>query len=126
MTNALNEATLAQFTGTERYHRVGILPYVLTDGTRYVAEKGGAFWLMDEIAVNLMNQKNAELRQFAVALLTVEDSQGTLTISDGNNNVWLEKTIEYTDFPKKEIMFFVSVAVVRDRSYWVIMLPSEY
>ena len=42
---------LAQFYGTSAYYRFIILSnLVLTDGTKYLAEVAGAYWLMDLIA----------------------------------------------------------------------------
>ena len=48
------QSNLAQFTGTEAYHRWSPLfpRMVLTDGAMFVAKHGGtsgAFWLMDAI-----------------------------------------------------------------------------
>ena len=40
---------LAHFIGTEHYYRL-TPSAVLTDGTKYLAEGAGAFWLMDAVA----------------------------------------------------------------------------
>ena len=49
--NTLTKTDLRQFTGTEQWHRHGIARNVLyTDGAQYVAESGGAYWLLEEIA----------------------------------------------------------------------------
>ena len=40
---------LAQFTGTEAYYRY-VGGTLLTDGTKYLANEAGAYWLMDLIA----------------------------------------------------------------------------
>ena len=49
--STLTKSDLRQFTGTEQWHRHGIARNVLyTDGAQYVAESGGAYWLLDEIA----------------------------------------------------------------------------
>jgi hypothetical protein len=50
-TKSLNTADLAQFTGSEQWYRHRIVRDVLfTDGAKYVADAGGAYWLLDEIA----------------------------------------------------------------------------
>jgi len=43
---------LAGFSGTEAYHRLSPLhgKLVCTDGVKYLADKAGAFWLIDAIA----------------------------------------------------------------------------
>lgn len=47
----IDEKVLGNFTGTENWHKYSaIMPKVLlTDGALYVANEGGAFWLMDII-----------------------------------------------------------------------------
>jgi len=51
-TKTLSKSDLAQFTGSENWYRHGINRNVLyTDGVQHVAERGGAFWLLDEIAI---------------------------------------------------------------------------
>jgi hypothetical protein len=47
-----SEAALRQFTGSEHWYRHGLNRAVLyTDGAKYVADQGGAYWLIDEIAL---------------------------------------------------------------------------
>jgi hypothetical protein len=51
-TKTLSKSDLAQFTGSENWYRHGINRNVLyTDGVQHVAERGGAYWLLDEIAI---------------------------------------------------------------------------
>ena len=47
--NQFDPGQLAHFIGTEHYYRL-TPSAVLTDGTKYLAEAAGAFWLMDAIA----------------------------------------------------------------------------
>ena len=50
-TKSLTSDDLRQFTGTETWHRHAFMRKVLySDGAKYVAEKGGAYWLLDDIA----------------------------------------------------------------------------
>jgi hypothetical protein len=98
-------AALPHFTGTERWFRHAMNQRVTyTEGAQFVAEKAGAYWLLDEIAI--VNWK-----------LTVKDSVGLLVCEDGNNNVVNRRRIPFTDFPldKFELWFENNV----------IMLPSE-
>lgn len=47
----LTEADLKHFTGSEHWYRHALNRKVLfTDGAKYVADKGGAYWLIDTIA----------------------------------------------------------------------------
>ena len=51
-TSKFTESDLSQFTGTEYWYRHGInRNVVFTDGAKYVADQGGAYWLLDEIAL---------------------------------------------------------------------------
>jgi ParB family chromosome partitioning protein len=50
-TETLTLADLNNFTGSEHWYRHGMVRNVLfTDGAKYVADKAGAYWLLDEIA----------------------------------------------------------------------------
>jgi hypothetical protein len=54
MTNTatLSESQLRQFTGSENWYRHGINRAVLfTDGAKFLADQGGAYWLLDIIAI---------------------------------------------------------------------------
>ena len=48
----LTKADLRQFTATEHWYRHPLNRAVLyTDGAKFVAERAGAYWLLDEIAL---------------------------------------------------------------------------
>lgn len=112
------QTNLSQFIGTEKYYRI-TQRHLLTDGTKYLAEKAQCFWLMDAIASHLPKQFHD---YFAVANLKVNESRAVLTLDDGNGNVFASQDIEYTDFPMSEMKFYCAF----DGEYWVIMLPREY
>jgi hypothetical protein len=46
----ISESDLSHFMGTEEYYRHWTRRLVYTDGVKYVAERGSAFWLIDAIA----------------------------------------------------------------------------
>ena len=51
-TKTLTAADLAMFTGSEQFYRHSInRKVVYSEGTRHVAEAGGAYWLLDELAL---------------------------------------------------------------------------
>jgi hypothetical protein len=110
-------ADLGQFTGSERWYRHGLVRHVLfTDGAKYVADQGGAYWLLDEIA---LAQRGLAGEEFQLWTLKVSaDRSATLTCDDGNGNVLLEKPIPVTDFPSDEISLYYCNNVIQ--------LPSEY
>jgi hypothetical protein len=115
----LTAADLAQFTGTEHWYRHGLIRNVLyTDGVKYVADAGGAYWLIDEIAFAQRFDKAVAAQPFQLWKLTVKDSTGVLSCEDGNGHSVLCKRIDYTDFPLPEISFYFTDNVI--------LLPGEY
>lgn len=116
----LTEANLHQFTGTEHWYRHGINRNVLfTDGAKYLADVGGAYWLLDEIALIQPYDKKVAAEPFQVWKLTVRaDRSATLACDDGNGNIVFTKELEFTDFPLDEIKLYFT-----DNT---ILLPSEY
>jgi len=121
MTNAktLDHAQLAQFTGSETWYRHGLVRRVLyTEGAKYVADRAGAYWLLDEIAIGQM-EPTIRATEFQVWKLQVSDhNTATLTVEDGNDNKVSEKVIEFTDFPAPGITLWCTGNTI--------MLPSEY
>ena len=120
-TKTLTKADLRQFTGSETWWRHGLVrDIVFTDGAKHVADAGGAYWLLDEIAFAQRFNEAVKGEQFQVWKLTVDldKSTGTLTCEDGNGNAVFSKALEYTDFPLDEITLWFT-----DKT---IFLPSEY
>jgi hypothetical protein len=117
----LSLADLKQFTGTEDWYRHALVPSVLyTDGARHVAQAGGAYWLLDEIALAQRFEANVAKEPFQLWTLTVDlvRHSAVLICEDGNCRVVLTKAITYTDFPLAKIKFYVTDNVI--------LLPSEY
>ena len=106
--------------GTEQWYRHALNGEVhFTDGAKYVADRVGAYWLLDEIALVQLNNKRVGAERFQVWKLNVNaDMTADLTCEDGNDNVVCTKTIPFTDFPLEGITFWFT-----DNT---ILLPSEY
>ena len=115
----LTKEDLSQFTGTEQWYRHGIARKMLyTDGAKHVAESGGAYWLLDEIAF-AQPIRPVAAEAFQVWKLKVNpDHSAILACEDGNSKIVFTKKIEFTDFPLEEIAFYFT-----DK---VLMRPSEY
>jgi hypothetical protein len=118
--NKLRADDLRQFTGSENWYRHGLVRNVLfTDGAKYVADQGGAYWLIDEIAFAQRGDKRVAGEEFQLWKLTVKpDQTATLSCEDGNGNTVYSKAIEYTDFPLAEIALYFTNNTI--------LLPSEY
>jgi len=116
----LTEADLRHFTGSENLYRHGLNREVLfTDGAKYVADQGGAYWLLDEIALVQRYEKSVAAEEFQVWTLTVKaDRSAALTCEDGNGKTVFEKLISFTDFPAERITLWFENSTI--------YLPSEH
>lgn len=114
----LEQQDLDQFTGTERYYLHWAKKVKFTDGVKYLAEKGGAFWLIDAIA---SYQDNFKKIHFQVWELTVNQTAhtGILTMKeDTNKPILVEQVLEFTDFPLSKVALWLIDGIL--------ILPSEY
>jgi hypothetical protein len=69
-----------------------------------VADQGGAWWLLDEIAFAQRSQKAVAAKEFQVWKLSVKpDHTASLACEDGNGSTVFEKALEYIDFPAESI-----------------------
>jgi hypothetical protein len=118
---------LAGFYGTEDYHLFSPIfkNVVLTDGAKYLAEKAGAYWLMDVIGSYIPRLAKRGVT-FAVAQLgtNLEKRTAGFALHNGDKpqRVYARQVIPYTDFPIDAIDLYVAYS----DGYWVIMLTSEY
>ena len=105
-TKTLTKLDLRQFTGSEHWYRHGLNRKVLfTDGAKYVADQGGAYWLLDEIAL-VAALRQGRCRRGVSGVETesrVDRHTATLTCENGNGTTVFTKAIEFTDFPLPEI-----------------------
>ena len=119
-TAKLSEDHLKQFTGTETWFRHGINPDILfTEGAKYVADEGGAYWLLDAIAIAQLYEKDVAAEEFQGV-----ETQGQ---SRPDSNARLrgrrlsrsyKQYIRFTDFPLDAITLWVANNVI--------YLPSEH
>ena len=115
----LDTLTLAQFTGTSAYYRIS-RRHLLTDGTKYLAEKGACFWMMDAVASHLSEIGTEDW--FVLIRVQVLEGRAEMIYEDGNGREHARQAIPYTDFPLCKITLYACW----DGEHWVIMLPSEY
>jgi hypothetical protein len=114
------ERDLVQFCGTENWWKHWTGRITFTDGVKFLAEKAGAFWLIDLVA----SHQTARLRQeeFQVWILTVDRSKTPMAVAtcqaDTDEPLLVKQEIEYTDFPLPLIKLWLVDGVL--------MLPGEY
>ena len=127
MTKTLTPLDLRQFTGSESFYRHWCnRAFIYTEGVHYVAEQGGAYWLIDEIALTIRHEPQVARERFQHWTLTVaEDHTATLDCDDGNRREVFRKALTFTDFPLARIEFFACENEFGP-GHFTLMLPSEY
>lgn len=113
------KAELRHFTGSETFYRHSLFRgFVYTEGVQYLAEKAGAYWLLDHIFANQALDVLKD-QPFQVWKITVnQDESARISVEDGNDKELAFFPLSYTDFPLEEC------------SLWLVdktlLLPSEY
>ena len=128
----LTHADLAHFTGSlERYQHPLNPAVIYTPGVRFLARQGGAYWLLDAIALYLGSPafkraaaNDGRLEDMAFWTLTVNDDHSARLIGYADSDVspFLEQSIPFTDFPLKKVAIWSAF----DRRHWTLYLPSEH
>ena len=121
----------AHCNGSQDFHKHWLTGIYYTDGVDFVANKAGAYWLIDAIASHQMTAKVLK-EEFQVWTLRCLDDlfsnrSGVLTMDDGNDAPPLvTQVIEYTDFPLDTFRFYLEDGsldgVTRCK---ILMLPNE-
>ena len=112
------ESELSMHSGSLERYRHWTRRFIYTPGIRHLAERAGAYWLIDLIASRCRHPKLAA-EEFQVWKLTVHaDRSATLSVEDGNEHELVKYTIHTTDFPLAEIRLYLIDGVL--------LLPSEY
>lgn len=117
MTNLIEE--LKQFTGSETFYRHSLYrKFVYTEGVQFLAEKAGAYWLIDYVFSNQLDKK-IKAEEFQVWKIKVnDDNSAVIRVEDGNDNMVKRFKLEFTDFPLKEFSLWFSNNTL--------LLPSEW
>lgn len=120
-TATLTQSDLNGFIGSENWYRHGLNRNILyTDGVQYLAERAGAYWLVDEIALANAYERAVKAEGFQLWTLQLDQSGNgaVLTCDDGNGNVVYSKRIPFTDFPLAQVKLYCCDGTI--------LLPSEY
>jgi len=119
----LRESDLTQFCGSSEFFQHWTKRLVYTEGVQYMAEHGGAYWLIDAVASYQPDKRitsRPDLVDFQLWELAVaEDKTATLTMRpDSGQPAVITQEIPFTDFPLAQIKLYVCNGTL--------MLPSEY
>ena len=131
------EDELQGFCGTFNYYR-DAMNIFHTDGVAYLAEKAGAYWLIDAI---ISHQTNKQVRneEFQVWTLHVASTPeyptekhiaAILICTDGDKGdgekELVRQNIKYTDFPLDKITLYLeNGSLDGENVHKILMLPSE-
>ena len=110
------EENLKNFCGTTTYYKY-LCNTSLTDGTKYLAEACGAFWLMDIIASYQQKFSHCLFQIWELKITSRPKAVVTMK-EDTDSPILAKQEIEYTDFPLDEIKMYCENRVI--------FLPSEY
>lgn len=109
-------ADLAQFSGTECYHKLTMGRLKFTDGVAYLCKTAKCYWLAD-ILMSYQHKvmKNPRLReiQFWKLVVNLEEKTAVITCrEDSGVKPAVTQRIPYCDFPLPEIELWVENEVV--------------
>ena len=115
----LNEGLGSNLGSLQNYKH--FLNGIYTSGVRELAEKYGAYWLIDAV-FSYQGQKSTRNIPFQLWILTVTDSKAVLEMSedtpDEETPVLIRQKIPYTDCPEGIITLYLIDNVL--------LLPVEY
>lgn len=114
------EEELTHFTGTQHYYR-NITGLLYTDGIKHLAERAGAYWLIDLVGSYQPQLQDAPFQLWRVQV-NLDSSAIVTMVEDTGQPVKVGQRIPYTDFPLKDFSFYCCV----DDLASIIMLKSEY
>lgn len=110
------ENELRGFSGSTVFYMGPLGSIRYTEGIRYLADRAGAFWLVD-----LVGSYQPQHRDIVFQLwkIRVRDNQAIVSMrEDCGEPAIVEQEIPYTDFPLDEFEFYVCNGMM--------MLKSEY
>jgi hypothetical protein len=117
------QSQLSAFYGSKNsYQRSTPILIYYTDGIKWLQENANCYWLIDLIASYQTTEfKKANDRQFWK--LVVIDSSTVITCDDGDGNISVTQSIDYTDFLLPSLSIWLEI---QEEGRTFIYLPSEY
>lgn len=112
------DGKLADYYGTECYHKLSLGNLKCTDGIKALAEEAGAFWFVDIIA---SYQGEAKVKACPFQVWRVHSEEGNSFVDmreDSDTPVIVRQELPCTDFPKGEYEVYCIDGVA--------LLKSEY
>jgi len=109
---------LAHFTGDLDRYRHWTRTLIYTPGIHHLAERAGAFWLIDLIA-SWQLDPTVRREPFQVWKLDVKPDHSAIAVAtDGNDTILASQDIPFTDFPLPTISVWLEDGTL--------LLPGEH
>lgn len=132
MNTPLTHADLRHFTGDlERFRHPLARGVIYTPGIQFLAERAGAYWLIDELALAIAGGEVAKAGRTDPRVLNLHfwrldlkaDRSAVLTArADSDASPFVTRQIPWTNFPLE----YVDIWAGFDGRYWTLYLPSEH
>lgn len=104
--------------GSEKFYQNRLSQIIYTDGVKEMAEKCGAYWLID-LVVSYQKSKKVELEDFQVwELIREQENKFRIKATDGNNHQIASQEIPFCDFRYDTATLWLV--------HGCLMLPKEY
>jgi len=108
---------LSGFTGSEKLYK-DQLGAVITEGVKYFADEGKAFWAVSDMIVICKVHKNVKDCPFVSIVVKAGESNAAITYEDGYGNRLFKQDYDYSSLPVGEWKFYFT-----DNT---LMVASEY
>lgn len=107
-----------EFIGTTKYYRHFTNLLVFTDGVKAMADRYGAYWLIDVVA-SYQTKPAVREKPFQIWEITSRDRKAVVTMKeDDGKPAFVMQEIEFTDFLEGTLKMYLTDGVL--------LLPSEY
>lgn len=102
---------------TENYYKI-LGNFCITDGVKNIADQEECYWLID-IILSYQFYLKFRVEEFQVwKLKRIKNEKLKLTATDGNENILVTQTIQFSDF------FFDELTIWKESN--ILLLPSEH
>jgi hypothetical protein len=110
---------LLHYTGSTLWYRHFLCKWILyTEGMKFLAERVGAYWLIDEIVFAQKAKSSLPKQHLQIWKISVQNHSAVLECIGKDDAILYTKRVPYTDFPLSEFTVYYCNNTI--------MLPSEY
>lgn len=112
------EEKLEQFIGSTKFYRLTLMPILCTEGVKYFAEEGNAYWAVSDIITEACLNRKLKGIDFIAIEIRSKDGKAEIIYEDGNCSEIMCQKYDFTDLEEGTYNFFLT-----DKT---LLLRSEY